>query len=133
MIPSQTVFTLNNKCEKNSLLQVTTMGNKNCSKRQNQTATDTKPNRRKSLSSRIKRSLSSSHILSKPKKQYCYSQVLKLIEEELTHYVHIDISNLILSFIPRSTIGDESVKIIPYVQTISLFIFYRIQSIRTMY
>lgn len=57
-----------------------------------------------------------SHSSVNTKQQHTYAQVLQLIQDELLNFVPIDLSGLILSFIPRSTIGDESVKynFIPY-------------------
>eukprot|EP00485_Elphidium_margaritaceum_P009231 CAMPEP_0202691396 /NCGR_PEP_ID=MMETSP1385-20130828/6130_1 /ASSEMBLY_ACC=CAM_ASM_000861 /TAXON_ID=933848 /ORGANISM="Elphidium margaritaceum" /LENGTH=379 /DNA_ID=CAMNT_0049346797 /DNA_START=19 /DNA_END=1158 /DNA_ORIENTATION=+ len=45
---------------------------------------------------------------------YSYAETLQMIETELLRYVDMDMSSMILSYIPRSTIGDESNPINPY-------------------
>eukprot|EP01084_Bolivina_argentea_P082747 149833_1 len=92
------------------------MGNKHRNKQTDNTK-HTKNNKKHKLNSSNhendpqRTSVSSSH---NQNRQYTYAEILTLIEDELLNYVPIDLSTLILSFIPRSTIGDESNPINPY-------------------
>ena len=77
-------------------------------KRSKKKASDQSAERKRRLSARTSTSFSHSKS-SRKKREYTYAEILQLIEDELCNYVPIDLSGLILSFIPRSTIGDESV------------------------